>query len=343
MGRKRSLLRKLTLSFALLASFALALPAFASAARVLYAGPGHPIDSNRLATFGGNTLTATFDGTSDSEWPTALARTDFDVLIVGEDAEGATLSQATLDSIASYVSSGKPIIVTGENGSGFLNAVFGFSTTTLSSGSSEDLFATLQPGAAGTPFAGGPGTLTDPSATDFLGGTPGATIYSGPEGTWVFTVPFGAGKVTFVGWDLCGEPDDCGNTPSVEDDWYRVLDLAMQVQPATPAAPTPTDTCLGQKATIIGTPGNDNLTGTPGADVIVGLGGNDTVNGLGGNDVMCGRTGKDKLKGGPGSDRIQGNKAPDQLNGGGGGDQCRGGKGKDTASACETTRALSAA
>ena len=90
MGRKRSRLRKLTLSFALLASVALALPAFASAARVLYAdGDGHALDPARLATFGGNSAVdppgaVGFEACSEAEWAAALARTDFDVLIVGE-------------------------------------------------------------------------------------------------------------------------------------------------------------------------------------------------------------------------------------------------------------------
>lgn len=220
----------LTSALTLLAVFAFALPASASAERVLYAD-GHPIDVNRLATFGGHTLTASFDGSSDSEWAAALTRTDFDILIVGENAPGAGLSQDTLTAIGNYVRSGKRIIISGahEDEAGFLNAVFGFSTTNVSDTSSETLAGTLQPSAAGTPFAGGPATLTDPSATELLSGTPGTPIYSGPEGTWVFTVPFGSGTVTYLAWDLCGEPDDCGNTPSVEDDWYRVLDRATHV------------------------------------------------------------------------------------------------------------------
>jgi hypothetical protein len=223
----------LLLSLGLLAVLSFALPASASAARVLYAS-GHTIDESRLATFGGNTLTATFDGCSDSEWASALARTDFDVLIVGEDAPGCgpPLSSDTLTAIGNYVRSGHPYIQTGahEGEADFMNSVFGFSTTNVSNTSDETLTGTLQPSAAGTLFAGGPPTLTDPSATELLSGTPGNAIYSGPEGTWVFTVPFGSGTVTYLGWDLCGEADEggCGNTPSVEDDWYRVLDRGIQ-------------------------------------------------------------------------------------------------------------------
>lgn len=229
MGWKRSRLRKLTISLGLLAGVVLALPAFASADRVLYAS-GHPIDTARLSKFGGHTLTATFDGCSDSEWASALARTDFDVLIVGEDApHNCTLSPDTLSAIRNFVSAGHPYIETGAHGdeADFMDAVFGFSAVNESSTEGQSLTGTLLPSAAGTQFAGSPATLTDPSETDILSGTPGTPIYSGPEGTWVFTVPFGAGTVTYEAWDLCGEPDDCGNSGSVEDDWYRLLDHAI--------------------------------------------------------------------------------------------------------------------
>lgn len=228
MGWKRSRLSRLMISLGLLASLALALPALASASRVLYAS-GHPIDTARLSKFGGHTLTDTFDGTSDSAWATALARTDFDVLIVGEDGPGDGLSPDTLTAIRNWVSAGHSYIQTGAHGNqdDFMNAVFGFGTTQTSGTENAGLTGTRLPSANGTQFAGSPATLTDPSETNLLSGTPGTPIYSGPEGTWVFTTPFGAGTVTYVAWDLCGEPDQCGNPPSVEDDWYRVLDHAI--------------------------------------------------------------------------------------------------------------------
>src|SRR3954463_1397870 len=229
MGKRRAGLVRLTISFALLAVVALALPALASASRVLYAS-GHPIDTARLSKFGGHTLTATFDGCSDAEWASALARKDFDVLIVGEDApHNCGLTQDTLTAIRNYVSSGHQYIQTGAHGdeAGFMNSLFGFSTTNVSDTEGQSLTGNLQPTAAGTQFAGGPATLTDPSATELLSGTPGTPIYSGPEGTWVFTVPYGAGTVTYLAWDLCGEPDQCGNPPSDEDAWYQVLDHAI--------------------------------------------------------------------------------------------------------------------
>lgn len=230
MGWKRSRLRRLTIALALAASAALALPALASAARVLYAS-GHPIDTARLSKFGGHTLSGTFDGCSDSEWAAALARTDVDVLIVGEDAPECTtpLSSDTLSAIRNYVSAGHAYIETGAHQaeSNFMNTLFGFSTAVTSDTENGGLTGTLQPSAAGTQFAGAPATLTDPSETILLSGAPGNKVYTGPQGTWAFTVPYGTGTVTYLAWDLCGEPDNCGNPPSVEDDWYRALDHAI--------------------------------------------------------------------------------------------------------------------
>src|SRR3954462_6558516 len=140
-GFSRTRLRCLTLSLVLLGALAIALPAGASAGvRALYAS-GHPFDTARFAQFGGNTLVDTFDGCSDSAWASALARTDFDVLIVGEDAPGCfttDLSSGTLTAIANYVRSGRRYTQTGahDNRDELMNAVFGFSTA--DNGSSSD-------------------------------------------------------------------------------------------------------------------------------------------------------------------------------------------------------------
>src|SRR4051794_25968052 len=133
----------LILCLALTSFFIMALPAVASAARILYAS-GHALDETKLATFGGHTVVSPgpdgFDGCSDSEWAAALARTDFDVLVVGEDAPGClgTLSPGTLTAIGDYVRGGKPIIILGAHADedDFMNAVFGFSMSNVSDTSS---------------------------------------------------------------------------------------------------------------------------------------------------------------------------------------------------------------
>jgi hypothetical protein len=230
----------LALSLALVSVVALALPAGASAAKVLYAS-GHVIDASRLSTFGGHTVVPPgpigFNGCEDSEWASALARTDYDVLVIGEAAPGClgSLSPGTLTAIGNYIRSGRPIIESGahDDEDEWMNQVFGFSTVHNTSDSSEALAGALQPGATGTPFASGPPTILSADDTDILGSTPGTTIYAGPEGTWVFLAKVGLGKLVYLAWDLCGEADGgCGNLSSTEDDWYRVIDRAIQVTTA---------------------------------------------------------------------------------------------------------------
>jgi Ca2+-binding RTX toxin-like protein len=83
-----------------------------------------------------------------------------------------------------------------------------------------------------------------------------------------------------------------------------VATAAFAGAPAASAAPAAT--CLGARATIVGTARADVIRGTARADVIAGLGGNDTIRGLGGNDRLCGGAGDDRLDGGGGRDRVDG-------------------------------------
>lgn len=100
---------------------------------------------------------------------------------------------------------------------------------------------------------------------------------------------------------------------------------------ATPAEAAP-PSCHGERATIVGTSGDDRLTGTAGRDVIVARGGDDVVAAGGGDDLVCGGDGADELAGGPGDDRLFGERdgigsdrggsyrVPDELTGGPGDD-----------------------
>jgi RTX calcium-binding nonapeptide repeat (4 copies) len=65
-------------------------------------------------------------------------------------------------------------------------------------------------------------------------------------------------------------------------------------------------TCLGARATIVGTPRADILRGTARRDVIAGRGGADRLLGLGGDDLLCGGAGNDRIDGGGGRDRVDG-------------------------------------
>jgi Ca2+-binding RTX toxin-like protein len=103
----------------------------------------------------------------------------------------------------------------------------------------------------------------------------------------------------------------------------------LEAQRLGPEATRPSKrkpTCLGKRATIVGTRRGDPINGSSRNDVIVGLGGNDRIDGGGGKDLICGNQGVDRLEGGAGSDR---------MDGGTGTDRCTGG---EVMRACEETR-----
>jgi len=103
--------------------------------------------------------------------------------------------------------------------------------------------------------------------------------------------------------------------------------------------------CLDRPVTIVGTPGDDDLSGGPQRDVFLGLGGDDVFQGSLDVDRACGGDGDDHLIGGPGDDRLTGYRGrdvllgesgDDLLIGGPGTDICRGGDGQDVSRRCET-------
>jgi Ca2+-binding RTX toxin-like protein len=100
--------------------------------------------------------------------------------------------------------------------------------------------------------------------------------------------------------------------------------------------------CHGERATIVGTDGDDTIIGTEKSDVIWAGSGDDTIYGGLGNDVICGGSGDDLIHGGRGNDWLLGEAGTDRLFGdlgddhvgGGAGDQdeVSGGLGIDTVS-----------
>jgi Ca2+-binding RTX toxin-like protein len=81
--------------------------------------------------------------------------------------------------------------------------------------------------------------------------------------------------------------------------------------------PGPVDnrpTCFGERATIVGTDGDDVINGTAGRDVIVGLDGDDQIAADEGDDLVCGNAGDDTINGGSGRDTLHGERGNDTLN-----------------------------
>jgi Ca2+-binding RTX toxin-like protein len=105
--------------------------------------------------------------------------------------------------------------------------------------------------------------------------------------------------------------------------------LASLMAPSSVATDAPS--CLGKRATIVGTNTDDRrlvtLKGTPGDDVIVGLRGSDLIDARGGDDLVCAGGGDDAIRGGAGNDKIRSGGGIDSVWGGGGHDSIGGGAG----------------
>jgi Ca2+-binding RTX toxin-like protein len=115
--------------------------------------------------------------------------------------------------------------------------------------------------------------------------------------------------------------------------FYGVLvAAALCVASMSAVAQAAPPTCFGQRATIVGTKGDDMIEGTAGADVIVGLRGDDRIRGLGGADFVCGSGGHDRARGGRGNDKINGGGILNVLFGGAGDDLVIAGGGQDDGS-----------
>jgi Ca2+-binding RTX toxin-like protein len=88
--------------------------------------------------------------------------------------------------------------------------------------------------------------------------------------------------------------------------------------------------CFGERATRVGTRGEDVIRGTPKRDVIVALGGDDKVYGLDGNDLICAGGGSDTVEAQYGHDLVNGGSGNDTLDGGPDRDHVSGGDGNDS-------------
>jgi Ca2+-binding RTX toxin-like protein len=164
-----------------------------------------------------------------------------------------------------------------------------------------------------------------PTVRDFHQLTGSPTINMGsPDGTTGALDFDGETRIMGAALDIGGDefsgPDPVPITPPA---------LAPIPNVAVQSCAGQNATISGQKATIAGTEGNDNLRGTAGRDVIAGLGGKDTILGLGGNDLICGGNGRDTLLGGAGNDQLRGERGKDTLKGGKGKDKLKGGPGED--------------
>jgi Ca2+-binding RTX toxin-like protein len=104
-----------------------------------------------------------------------------------------------------------------------------------------------------------------------------------------------------------------------------VLLIAGLIAPAAEAKPK----CKGQKATKVGTDGDDVIRGTGGRDVIVAKGGNDQIFSGENQDLVCAGDGDDFVDSGGGTDKVQGGSGNDTIDGARGKDILLAGEGDD--------------
>jgi VCBS repeat-containing protein len=123
-----------------------------------------------------------------------------------------------------------------------------------------------------------------------------------------------------------------GRFSGVARSWLLLVGLLVLLPASALAlrgsAHSSSQSCLGQAATLIATPGKE-LNGSSRRDVIVGSSGADRIQGGGGDDLICAGAGADIVSGGGGDDRILGGAGADLLRGNAGDDRVEGGKGRD--------------
>jgi Ca2+-binding RTX toxin-like protein len=319
-------------------------PALASAATVAVFDDPAYVDSDNLATSESDNIQASitakghtvraFTGIDAADFSFALAGARVLVIPEQENQELAPdLSGDAVHIIRGFVASGGGLIMSDNTGlfaASFLDRVFGISVTQGSGPGTT----TKQAAAAGTSFAGGPGTLPNNNGTDFLTGLPAgaASIYANGANSSVVAFTVGNGTIVFLGWDwFRSDPPVLPVDGGQNGGWQGVLGRALTEVAGTgcnitgsPGADTINGTSRGDRICAMG--GSDLISAGSGKDVVIAGRGSDTVNGGGGNDRLIGGTGADTLNGNGGRDfldsrdRVHGN---DHANGGPGVDTCR--------------------
>ncbi|QKJ21501.1 DUF4347 domain-containing protein [Poseidonibacter lekithochrous] len=177
--------------------------------------PGSGTENANLASIvqdninkGGNyTLDTSIQNFTDSDLASKLDNSGFFFMTDmegGNPLDQSFLPDASKTIIKDWVSDGGVIMMTGTYGSNdtnFLNTIFGWDLTTQG-GSSWNLDTA---NAAGTPFEGGPASLSNLSATDSIGkGTVDnfTAIYGTDSNATIATIGYGSGTVIFLGFDF---------------------------------------------------------------------------------------------------------------------------------------------
>ena len=188
----------------------------------------------------GNTLASAFTGTDDASW--IAATTGVDTILLPEFERGnpsGVMSATAKGALTSFVSNGGNLVISAAFDAptvGFLNDVFGFSLAPSYTGSDLSLNAA----AGGTAFAAGPASLpwTNGTYSVLASSLPtGAlNLYTDGTATSVFSVAYGGGNITYLGFDWFQSASEAG--------WGQVLDISMNLATTPATVPLPASALL---------------------------------------------------------------------------------------------------
>jgi Ca2+-binding RTX toxin-like protein len=215
----------------------------------------------------------------------SAALTGQDIVVFPEFELATFVPDAAASAVlASFVIGGGGLFVHGFTGnqSLFLNTVFGFSIT-----EDFDFFgtATRTAAAAGTPWEAAAASLPANNGTEGLRESslpPAAlSIYSTGSLSYLTAIPFGAGKIIFIGWDwFDGRP-----IGSQDNGWLDAVEAAVAFAPVL--------------IEVVGTPGDDPaLSGSPSSETVRMLSGDDTYT------MALTGSGTDRIDGGEGGETL---------------------------------------
>lgn len=173
-----------------------------------------------LSSFG-RTI-STFTNISASGFAEALASTR--MLFIPEMEEGyLALSEETSTVIRNWVNGGGTLLVFYDDGDEFINDTFDMSITALGEGGG--ISATKTPDSIGSPVQDGPAEISWNDATSSIDveslPVGSKSYYQDGTQSVVADIPYGDGRILFIGWDWY---DPTQNDPR----WLTVLDMLTE-------------------------------------------------------------------------------------------------------------------
>ena len=224
----------LALASAAISAHAIPVTVFDNGSYVDTANASSESDLLQASLVKGGFTVSTFTAMTAAGISTALKGQE--VLVIPEQEVGSMtggMDAAALEVVRSFVANGGGLVISADYRS-TLNTLFGF--TLVNARATSSTLSTL---AAGTEFAGGPATLSAPSATYgfTLASLPtgSASIYNSGLNSAVTVMHYGNGDIVQLGWDWFG----AAPTGTVDGGWLSVLNRSVALAANTNQVPEP--------------------------------------------------------------------------------------------------------